>query len=545
MQIPSETDGHSIRFAMGETLWWQRGVIYQVYPRSFQDSNGDGIGDIPGIISRLGYLADLGVDAIWLSPHYPSPQDDFGYDVADYVDVDPMYGTLADFNELVKEAHSLDLKVIVDYVPNHSSSQHPWFIESASSLTNPKRDWYLWRDAKPDGSLPNNWVSLFGGSGWEKDEKTGQYYFHSFLASQPDLNWRNPELVRAMLDVLRFWMDRGVDGFRIDVAQKCMKDPLLRDNPPAKAIDPTAYKFNAEWAATEHVYDTADPDIHLLFRKWRAVLDEYPERFSIGEIHEWDWDQWASYFGDGKELHMPFNFAPLPAGVDPDKLRDIITSMERSLPEGGWPNWVFGNHDERRMATRLGWKESGAMAVLLLTLRGTPTIYYGDEIGMVEADIPPERQLDPYGRRVPGQGRDGCRTPMQWSAAAHAGFSSPATESTWLPVHPDHLHTNVETELNDPGSRLALYRRLLRLRRANPALHSGAVEVLPSVSEVVAYRRSHPEGEPFVIAANLSSRNVKYAVDGEVVVSTNHELEGRPHGGELEPWEALVVRPSS
>ncbi len=258
---------------------------------------------------------------------------------------------------------------------------------------------------------------------WEKDDKTGQYYLHSFLVSQPDLNWRNPELERAMLDGLRFWMDRGVDGFRIDVAQKCMKDPLLRDNPPAAVIDPTSYKFNPEWAATEHIYDSADPDIHLLFRKWRSVLDEYPEKFSVGEIHEWDWEKWASYYGGGQELHMPFNFAPLTAGTDPAKLREIIVSMERALPEGAWPNWVLGNHDERRIATRLGWRESAAMAVVLLTLRGTPTIYYGEEIGMEEADIPPERQLDPYGRRVPGQGRDGCRTPMQWSGATHSGFS--------------------------------------------------------------------------------------------------------------------------
>ena len=225
---------------MGEPLWWERGVIYQIYPRSFQDSDGDGIGDLEGIVSRLDYLVDLGVDAIWLSPHYPSPQDDFGYDVADYTDVDPMYGTLVEFDHLVAEAHRRDLKVIVDFVPNHSSSQQPWFIESAASVTSPKRDWYVWRDPKPDGALPNNWVSLFGGPGWEMDDKTGQLYLHSFLVSQPDLNWRNPELERAMLDVLRFWMDRGVDGFRIDVAQRCMKDPLLRDNPPAAVIDPTA-----------------------------------------------------------------------------------------------------------------------------------------------------------------------------------------------------------------------------------------------------------------------------------------------------------------
>ena len=456
-----------------------------------------------------------------------------------------MYGSLADFDDLVAEAHRVGLKVIIDFVPNHSSSQHPWFIESASSLDNPKRDWYVWREAKPDGSLPNNWVSLFGGSAWEKHEATGQYYLHSFLVSQPDLNWRNPEVERAMLDALRFWMDRGVDGFRIDVAQRTMKDPLLRDNPPAAVIDPTSYKFNAEWAATEHIYDSADPDIHLLFRRMRSVLDEYPDRFSVGEIHEWDWERWASYFGEGKGLHMPYNFAPLTAGVDPVRWREIITSVEQVLPQGAWPNWVLGNHDERRIATRLGWEESAAMAVLLLTLRGTPTIYYGEEIGMEDSDIPPERQLDPYGRRVPGHGRDGCRTPMQWSPGPNAGFSSPATPSTWLPVHPDHTIRNVETELNDPGSRLALYRRLLRLRKGNPALHSGAVEVLPSESQVIAFRRTHSDGEPLVIAANLSDRSMSLLLDGEVVLSTDHLGEGRPYRGELGPWEALAVRPLS
>jgi glycosidase len=517
-------------------------VIYQIYPRSFQDSNGDGIVDIPGIVSRLDYVADLGVDAIWLSPHYPSPQDDFGYDVADYVGVDPMYGTLADFDELIDQAHRRDLKVMVDFVPNHSSSRHPWFIESASSVKSPKRDWYVWRDPKPDGSAPNNWVSVFGGPAWEWDEATGQFYLHSFLASQPDLNWRNPELERAMLDALRFWMERGVDGFRIDVAQRCMKDLLLRDNPPAAAIDPTSYKFNAEWAATEHVYDSADSDIHVLFRKFRVVLDQYPERFSIAEIHEWDWQRWASYFGDGKELHMPFNFAPLTAGTDPTRLRQILVSMEEALPPGGWPNWVLGNHDERRIATRLGWEQSRAMAVLLLTLRGTPTMYYGDEIGMIETDIPAEQQQDPYGRRVPGQGRDGCRTPMQWTTADHAGFSPPTTKSTWLAVHPDFKHHNVDVERDDTASHLHLYRQLLTLRRARPALNRGAIAVLESSPEVLAFERSN-DGESLFVVANLSATPTRHDRPGDVLVGTNQSRVGVSFDGELGPWEAVVIDP--
>jgi alpha-glucosidase len=525
-----------------QTLWWQRGVIYQIYPRSFADSNGDGIGDLRGIASRLDYLSKvLGIDAIWLSPHYPSPQDDFGYDVADYCGVDPMYGTLADFDHLVDEAHLRGVKVIVDFVPNHSSSAHPWFVESSSSIESPKRDWYLWRDLKADGSLPNNWVSFFGGPSWELDTKTGQSYLHSFLVSQPDLNWRNPEVEAAMLDALRFWMDRGVDGFRIDVAQLIMKDPLLRDNPPAKMIDPTSYKFNAEWAATEHIHDVAHEDIHSAFRKIRSTLNEYPDRFTVGEIHEWDWSRWASYFGKGDELHMPFNFAPLVAGIDPEKLREVAVSMERSLPPGSWPNWVAGNHDEKRIATRLGWEQSRAMAVLLLTLRGTPTLYYGDELGMVETDIPAPLQKDPYGRRVPGLGRDGCRTPMHWSPGKNAGFSPEETSTTWLPVHPDHERYNVESELGDPGSHLELYRRLLRLRRSEPALHAGDVEILQSPTEVLAYRRTHNSGKPFGVATNLSDEPARFPLDGVVAVGTDHEREGKSFDGSLGPWEAVVL----
>lgn len=385
-------------------LWWEEGVIYQIYPRSFADSNGDGIGDLPGITSKLDYVANtLGVDAIWLSPHYPSPQDDFGYDVADYCDVDPMYGTLADFDDLVAEAHRLGLRVIVDYVINHSSDRHPWFLESAADETNPKRDWYVWRDGGEEDRLPNNWPSFFGGPAWSRHPATNQYYLHSFLASQPDLNWRNPELGRAMFDVLRFWMDRGVDGFRIDVAARAMKDPFLRSNPPAKLIDPTSFKFNPEWAATEHIYDGPHPDIHVLFRQLRKVVDEYEDRYAVGEIHEWNWERWASYYGKGDELHQTYNFSLLVAGVDAPKIRAIIAGMEQALPDGAWPNWVAGNHDEVRIATRLGGLEQArAMAVMLLTLRGTPTIYYGDELGMVELAVPAESSWTPSAAGCPG-----------------------------------------------------------------------------------------------------------------------------------------------
>jgi glycosidase len=343
-----------------------------------------------------------------------------------------------------------------------------------------------------------------------------------------------------MFDVLRFWMERGVDGFRIDVAARVMRDPLLRDNPPARTIDPTTYKFNAEWAATEHIYDAPHHDIHHLFRRLREVLNEYPERFSVGEIHEFNWERWAAYYGHDDELHMPFNFAMLKARIDPGAIRNLIKDMEAALPAAAWPNWVAGNHDEPRIATKLGSSESRAMAVLLLTLRGTPTLYYGDELGMVQTDIPADQQKDPWGRRVEKEGRDGCRTPMQWNSKPNAGFSAAGVE-TWLPVHPNHATINVEAELGDPASHLELYRRLLRLRRAEPALFGGEVDVLPGPGEALTYRRSHPAGRDLVVVANLSGGPVAHGARGEIVLGTNHEREGRSFTGDLAPWETVVL----
>ena len=332
---------------MDDHLWWQTAVIYQIYPRSFQDTTGDGVGDLAGIIERLDYLAvTLGVDAIWLSPFFPSPMKDFGYDVSDYCDVEPLFGDLATFDRLVAEAHRRDIKVIIDWVPNHTSDQHPWFVESRSSRTNPKRDWYVWRDGKPDGARPNNWAADFGGDSWEWDESTGQYYLHSFLKEQPDLNWRNPEVEEAMLDTLRFWLDRGVDGFRIDVAHRIMKDPDLSDNPPV-AGDQTGLRA---YETQRHINDRGHPDVHEAFRRIREVLDEYrPPRFSVGEIHEYDWATWASYYGKNLDgLHMPFNFAILETPWTAGAIRALVEKVEEVVPVGAWPNYVLGNHDETR-----------------------------------------------------------------------------------------------------------------------------------------------------------------------------------------------------
>lgn len=521
--------------------WWQTGVVYQIYPRSWADHNADGIGDFQGIIERLDYLSEtLGINAIWLSPFYPSPMADFGYDVSDYTTVDPVFGSLADFDALLEAAHGRGLKVIVDYVINHSSDRHPWFIESRSSRDNPRRDWYIWRDPKPDGSPPNNWISNFGGPAWSFDEGTGQYYLHSFLPEQPDLNWRNAEVEAAMLDVLRFWLERGVDGFRIDVAQRAMKDPALRDNPPSDSTD--GYKVEAEYGSQKHIFDMAHPDIHLLFKRLRSVVDEYEHiapRFTIGEIHEYDWRVWGSYHGwELDELHMSYNFALLPAGLDPNRIRQAIAGVEASLPSGAWPNWVVGNHDEPRITERLGWEQSKVAAVLLLTLRGTPTIYYGDEIGMLQANIPAELQQDPWGRRKPGFGRDGSRTPMQWNPGPLAGFSSGA--STWLPVvSADQI--NAASELGDPSSHLEIYRRLLAVRSSSKALTLGDIS-LDWVDRPLRYER-RSGNEVITVIINLSGEPVEADASGKVMAGTHHDLWDQTVDGSitLRPWEGLVL----
>ena len=520
--------------------WWRTAVVYQVYPRSLQDTDGNGVGDLDGVTERLPYLADtLGVDAVWLSPFYPSPMADFGYDVADHCGVDPLFGDLAAFDRMMERAHGLDLRVIVDLVPNHTSDQHPWFVASRSSREDPKRDWYVWRDGR-DGGPPNNWLSVFGGPAWTLDEATGQWYLHSFLREQPDLNWRHPDVREAMHDVFRFWLDRGVDGFRIDVAHFVMKDPDLRDNPVRTTAAPALHKPMSEYDTLDHVYDKNHPDVHEVYREIRAILDSYePPRFSVGELHLYDYDEWAEFYGNGDEMHMPFNFGLLPAGWDAALVRHAVEETERVVPDGGWPNYVLGNHDETRIATRLGAAQSRAAAVLLLTLRGIPTLYYGDEIGMPEADIPAERQQDPWGRRVPGLGRDGCRTPMQWDASPGAGFS---TVEPWLPLTPDHAARNVAVQVEDPASHLSLYRRMLAVRRSSEALRRGSYRSLPAPEGVFAYeRREGGEVVRVAIAFTEQGGTVKIG-PGEVMVSTDPDRSGPVSGAvDLGPHEAVVV----
>ena len=524
---------------MQERPWWQTGVIYQIYPRSFRDTTGSGMGDLPGVIEKLDYLTDtLGVDAIWLSPFYPSPMKDFGYDVADYTGVDPRFGTLEDFDRLVEAAHARRLKVIVDYVPNHSSDQHPWFAESRSSKDSPKRDWYVWRapkpgDGPPEERRPNNWLSHFGGAAWTFDEATSQFYLHSFLKEQPDLNWRTPEVQAAMFEAARFWLRRGVDGFRIDVAHSIMKDPALRDNPPAPGGASHYHKERGAYDRQLHLYDKGHPDAHRVYRDFRRLLDEYSDEsdhIALGEMHIYDWGEWAAYYGaDLDEMQLPLNFALLMAEWNAAGVRAVVDGLEAALPEGAWPNYVLGNHDEPRLATRYGVAQARVAAVLLLTLRGTPTLYYGDELGLTELEIPPERQQDPFGRNVPGLGRDGCRTPMPWTDGPSGGFSSAAPKDLWLPLGENH--GSVEAQLEDDTSMLTLYRRLLTLRRRSTALHAGRygpVDDAPAACFV--YRRTADSDEKLV-ALNLSSapQEVPLPPDlekGRVLLSTHPGCNG-------------------
>jgi alpha-glucosidase len=517
---------------MQEFAWWQHSAIYEVYPRSFQDSNGDGIGDLNGIARRLDYLVGLGVDAIWISPIFPSPMADFGYDVANYCDIDPIFGTLRDFDDLLEGAHRRGLKVILDFVPNHTSDQHPWFLESRSSLENPKRDWYLWRDQ------PNNWLSNFGGSGWEFDATTGQYYYHSFLKQQPDLNWRNPDVKTAMYDALRFWLRSGVDGFRVDVMWLLIKDDQFRDNPPNPAYRP------GEPSSRQilPVYNSNRPEVHELVAQMRAVLDEFPNRVLIGEIYL-PVQQLITYYGtDLKGAQLPFNFQLLQCAWSAEALAHSIVNYYDALPTGAWPNWVLGNHDQPRIATRIGARQARVAAMLLLTLPGTLTLYYGEELGMTNVPIPPEQVQDPAEKNEPGlgQGRDPERTPMQWDTSPSAGFT---TGSPWLPVGNDYATINVEALERDPTSILHLYRRLIHLRRTSRTLVSGGLQFAKADQHLLTFQRMG-EKEHLRVLLNLGYDSVRVAVENAtILLSTSLDRDGQSVNGflDLRPAEGIVL----
>jgi len=525
--------------------WWKTATIYQIYPRSFQDSNGDGIGDLPGIKKRLPYIRDLGFDCIWLSPFYKSPMKDFGYDVADYCDVDPIFGTLRDFDELLAEAHRLGLKVIIDFVPNHTSDQHPWFLESRKSRDNPKRDWYVWRDPAPDGGPPNNWQAFFGGPAWTLDQRTGQYYLHQFLPEQPDLNWRNPKVRQAMYEAMRFWLNKGVDGFRIDTIWLLVEDALFRDepdNPHYKPGDIDRFRHI-------HIYQEDQPETREIVQEMRAVLDEYPgDRVMVGEIYL-PYHQLMPYYGTAEKpgCHLPFNFHLIFRGLNnwtADNIRSIVEEYEASLPPFATPNWVLGNHDQPRLASRIGHDQAQVAAMLLFTLRGSPTWYYGDEIGMVNGQIPPEKIQDPAalrqrgatGEHGLGPGRDPERTPMQWTPYAYAGFS---TCEPWLPINPDYTERNVEAQDADPFSMLTLVRTLLVVRKATPALLHGNYQTYKAPAGVFAYLR----GGEVLVALNFTQEPRLLSVPGgEILLSTHLDRYGKVEGRlELRPNEGLIV----
>ncbi|MFT3891500.1 MAG: alpha-amylase family glycosyl hydrolase [Anaerolineales bacterium] len=515
-------------------LWWQTGVVYQIYPRSFMDANGDGIGDLKGVTQRLDYLSNtLGVDAIWFSPIYPSPMYDFGYDVADYCDINPTFGTMADFDVLLAEMHKRGMKMILDLVPNHTSSEHKWFLESKSSRDNPKRDWYVWRDPAPDGGVPNNWLSYFGGPAWEWDENTKQYYLHLFVKQQPDLNYRNPEVVEALMNTMRFWLDKGVDGFRVDVIGLMMKDPDFRDEP-----------LNPDWdgvnphARLLHVHTENLPEVHGLIQKMREVLDSYNERMMVGETYVPN-AMLMTYYGtpEKREIHLPFNFQLILAKWKAAGVRKMVDDYEAVLPKDAWPNWVLGNHDQHRLATRVGADQARVANMLLLTLRGTPTCYYGDELGMENVPIPAHKIQDPPAVNQPEiahiVGRDPERTPMQWDDLVNAGFAAPSVDDLWLPLAPDYKEKNVVNELEDPRSFLNFYRKLVATRKASPALVVGDYRSLTTspaatMDTCFVYERQ-AEGQRLIVALNFSGDEQKLSLSGlgkgRVILSTMMDRE--------------------
>jgi alpha-glucosidase len=499
--------------------WWRRGVVYQVYPRSFMDTNGDGVGDLNGITAKLPYLQDLGVDAVWISPFYPSPMADFGYDVTDHTAVDPLFGTLEDFDKLVAEAHRRDVRVLVDFVPNHTSDRHPWFQDARSTKDSPRRDWYLWTDPPSGGGPPNNWRSVFGGPAWTLDGPTGQYYYHAYLPEQPDVNWRNPEVRQAQSDVMRFWLERGVDGFRVDACRQLIKDDQLRDNPPNPAYHPGLPPYDALLP----LYSADRPETPGVLAELRQVLDaHHPDGLLIAEVYAPIERLMRYYLG----AHLPSNMHLISVPYAADSIAALIARYEAALPPDAWPNWVLGNHDRSRIATRVGPAQVRVAAMLLLTLRGTPMLYYGDEIGLPDVPVPPHLVRDPFERRVPGVGvgRDPARGPMRWSPDPNAGFCPPHS-SPWLPVPDGAEWPNVTAQQDDPGSVLALYRDLIALRRAEPALSTGDFTLLGADAGVLSYlRRSHDR--TIMVGLNLTDEPRDLPATGTILLGTRPGREG-------------------
>ncbi|TFW16337.1 alpha-glucosidase [Duganella callida] len=487
--------------------WYRDAIIYQVYPRSYMDSNGDGVGDLPGIAAKLDYIASLGVDIVWISPFFKSPMKDFGYDIADYCDVDPLFGTLADFDALIAKAHGLGLKIMIDQVMAHTAEDHAWFKESRASRDNPKADWYVWSDPAPDGNPPNNWMSVFGGSSWQWDTRRRQYYLHNFLVSQPQLNFHNPEVQQAHLDALRFWLERGVDGIRLDACNFHFHDQQLRSNPPATVRDTATVSDVNPYGMQAHIYDKSRPENLAFLQRLRALLNEY-QAVSIGEVGADDsLAVMAEYTADGDKLHMAYSFNLLVPQCSSHYIRKQVENFEERV-KGGWASWSVGNHDVQRVASRWGGPTAPqAFAKLVLamqlSLKGTPCLYQGDELAFAEADVPYELLQDPYGITFwpEFKGRDGCRTPIAWTDGANGGFTS---GKPWLPVSPDHLAKAASVQERDAASSLQFARSFIAWRRQQPQLQRGDIAFYDTQDQVLALRRDLAGVRSIIAVFNLS-----------------------------------------
>ena len=528
---------------MSDAPWWRGAVTYQIYPRSFLDTDGDGVGDLPGIIERLDYVASLGVDAIWIAPFFKSPMADFGYDIADYHDVDPLFGTLADFDALLAKAHALGLKVMIDQVLSHTSVEHAWFRESRQSRDNPRADWYVWAEAKDDGSPPNNWLSLFGGSAWQWEPRRGQYYLHNFLTSQPDLNFHHPDVRAAILDSVRFWLDKGVDGFRLDAINFCFHDCELRDNPPKPKEKRRGRGFSPDnpYAFQYHYYNNTRPENLAFLGELRALMDSYPDVATLGEISSEDsLATMAEYTRDGR-LHMGYSFELLTDDFSAAHIRGTVQALEAQMTEG-WPCWAISNHDVERVLTRWGRGQPSAQLANLLTamvcsLRGSVCVYQGEELGLTEAQLPYEALQDPYGIAFWPQfkGRDGCRTPMPWNDAdAHAGFSR---GMPWLPVPPEHRVLAVNRQDADPHSVLNGFRAFMHWRQSQPALRWGDIAFIDTAEPVLAFTR-RLAGQTVLVVFNLADMAIDIrlpAMLGGLRALDGHGLlQGSFDGGRLQ-----------
>lgn len=528
--------------------WWKHGVIYQIYPRSFNDSDGDGIGDIPGIIEKLDYLADLGIDGIWLSPINLSPMFDFGYDISDYRSIDPAFGTIDDFKKLIAEAHRRNIHIIMDLVINHSSHLHPWFIESRSDRESPKRDWYIWHEGT-EGKYPNNWMAAFGGHAWEWDRHTEQYYLHLFLKEQPDLNWRNPELKKAVFQDIRFWLDLGVDGFRLDVINYIVKDREFRSNPYwIHKTNPRRHDMQ------RHDYDRNRPETHEILRELRKLMDEYGETMTVGEIYPnegiMEPETSASYLGNGHdELHLAFDFSPVYTKFKAGDFKNILSRWYDTIPAEGWPCHVLSNHDQSRSMSRLAKgsiEKAKLLNALLLTQRGTPFLYYGEEIGMTDGKVPRKEIVDPVGKKYwpfhPG--RDPERTPMQWDDSPGAGFT---TGNSWLPIPRTHRDINAAGQTGKNGSLLEFTRSLITLRKTSEAMQRGSWQLLESHKDILAYIRGGKK-EAFTVILNFSKKPVLLDIENQkewMVTLGTHRAEGSSLQEDtvtLQPFEALILK---